>query len=169
LAQEGLFDTYQRTVYKLGELFQTDKPVHLFTVKVQSIGKPKLDEVTGTIKHVNAKIIVKKSPQNSVINANIEFLGRTVILSRQSGDCDLDDLANRLSREYSVRYPKESLKPDRIPKKGKVQHYVISDPQHFLDFLHLVKTKELEIFSREGENPFPQWLQWMKETNLGSK
>jgi len=161
---EAILEGFEKFAQKFSELYEEDRPVYLFSVEVDSI-EPQRDDIDPSrLKRGRAKIIVKEPSKNSVVTAVVEFRGNTLILSRVNGNCDLGEVGSRLHLEYSKKYPKESLKPDRVLERGRIRHYTVSNPAHFLDFLHLIHTiKGLDIYSRQGEHLIARLVEWNKE------
>ncbi len=165
MSEIELLHAFQKAVSKLGDLIEADKPVYLFTVRVEPI-EPQRDDVDHSLKRGKARILVKERSRNSAFNAIVEVRGRTLVLSRLNGEYDLADLAKRLDIEYSKRYPKERLKLDRVLKDGRVRHYIVTNPEHFFGFLHFIHNVPLEIYTQQGEHAMPKWIHWINEKNL---
>jgi hypothetical protein len=165
---EALLAGFEKFAQKFGELYDEDKPVYLFSLKVDSI-EPQRDDIDPIrLKRGKAKIIVKERSKVSSLIATVEFRGRTLILSRREGSCNVEDVAKRLSLEYGKKYPKESLKPDRVLEGGRVHHYSVSDPEHFLGLLHLIqRVNGLDIYSQQGEHMIQKMAEWLRTRREG--
>ncbi len=161
-------EEFQKYVRKFGELVIEDVPVHLFFLKVGKI-TPQKDDIDPTrLKRGKTMITVDEQSKKSSLLAIVEFRGRTLILSRKEGSFSVEQVAKKLSWEYGKKYSKESLKPDRVFEGGRVHHYTISDPGHFLDFLHWIKgVNGLDIASQQGEHVWHKMVEWLNKRPEG--
>jgi len=166
---ETLLEGYEKFVKKFGELVIEDVPMHLFTLKVGKITPQRDDFDPSRLKRGITVISVNERSKESSLKAIIQFRGRTLILSMKEGTFSIEDVAKRLSLEYGKKYPKENLKADGVFDGGRVHHYTVSDPGHFLDFLHWIREKKgLDIASQQGEHVWHQMAEWLRKRPDGT-
>ena len=79
--------------------------------------------------------------KQSKITAIIEFHGNGLTLTRTEGNCDTARVGYLMGLVYKALYPNRGNGLRLISRKenGTDAFYTLDDPQHFSDFLHLMK------------------------------
>jgi hypothetical protein len=122
------------------------------------------------LKRAVVSIETKEDSKEAQITAIIEFRGKGLTLSRTNGDCDVAQLAWRLSRFHFSRYRKAGLRILSPPDSHVLCDCTLENPQEFLDFLKLIHTNgglTVRVW-QETEQPF-HGIRQRESYKLGSK
>ena len=93
------------------------------------------------LKRATGSLSVAHDSKKSEFNWNLEFRGKTLILSRSDGNLGANWVVEALESDYHRRYGAEdALYPVATLNEGKVAHATVDDPQKFFEYLHLLKT-----------------------------
>jgi len=106
------------------------KPVSLDPVELEVL----------RLKRAVVSIDVKEDSKESQITAVIEFRGKGLTLSRIKGDCDVGQMAWRLSKYHFSRYGKAGFRIHSPPNSRELCDCTLENADQFLDFLHLIQT-----------------------------
>ena len=133
-----------------------DRPGYLFTIHVVSIAvqpdnlkenqpKPWTLEVLG-LKRAVIEMSVEKGDVTFGVAGILEFRGDHLTLTGKDSGKMVGDVAVSLGIEYQKRYQKEGLRILKTRENDRICDCTIWDPQHFLGFLHVIKTIPLDVF-----------------------
>jgi len=133
--------------------------IHVKKITVQpSKYKPvSLDPVELDILRLKRAVVpmdVKEDSKDAKITAIIEFRGKALTLSLTEGDCDVGQVAWRLSKFHYSRYGKAGLRILSPLKAGRLCDCTLENPDDFLNFLHLIQTNgglTVRVSEQRGE------------------
>ena len=115
-------------------------------------------------------IDVKEDTKVAQIAAIIEFRGKGLTLSVTDGDCDVGQVAWRVSKFHYSRYRKAGLRILSPPHAKKLCDCTLDNPEDFVSFLHLIQTNgglEIQVWDEKSSQDFGN--RHMESFKLGSK
>ena len=139
----------------------TYKPVSLEPVELEIL----------RLKRELVSLHVKEDSKDAEVTAVIEFRGKGLTLSLTEGDCDVGQVAWKLSKFYYSRYDKVGVKIHSPPYATKLCDCTLENPAQFADMLHLIRANgglKVDVWIEKSSQPFGRNSQ-METFKLGSK
>jgi hypothetical protein len=123
------------------------------------------------LKRAVVSMDIKEDSKEAKVTAVIEFRGKGLTLSLGEGDCDVGQLAWRLSKFHYSRYGKTGLRILSPPHATKLCDCTLENPEEFVNFLHLIQTNgglTVQVWNESSSGQFSGNRQ-MESFKLGSK
>lgn len=112
----------------------------------------------------------QEDSKNARVTAVIEFRGKALTLALTDGDCNVGQLAWRLSKFHFSRYRKQGLRILSPPGTEKLCDCTLDNPDEFVNFLHLIQTNGgLTVKVSEQRSPEYGGVGQVESFRLGSK
>ncbi len=104
-------------------------------------------------KRAIATMVVRDGLKESPVTAILEFRGDALTLTRPKEELvGCETVAHWLQDYYKKRYDREGLRIVGVHDEGRVVDCTVTDPEHFFRFLHLIKTRPLEVVTEIPES-----------------
>ena len=122
------------------------------------------------LKRALVSMDIKEDSNEAKITAVIEFRGKGLTLSLTEGDCDVGQVAWRLSKFYFLRYARVGVRIHSPPHARKLCDCTLENPDEFVSFLHLIQTNGVLTIQvwYEKSSDLPG-MRKMESFKLGSK
>jgi hypothetical protein len=77
----------------------------------------------------------------SELKAILEYRGRTLVLSRSKGNCDVRIIVEALASDFFDRYGDDGLVLVATREDQRICESTVKDPDEFLGYLHFIHTR----------------------------
>lgn len=122
--------------------------------KYQPISTKSVELEVLRFKRALASVIVDEDSKQSQLSLVVEFRGQALTLTRTDGECNVEQIAWRLSKYHNSRYGKSGLRIVSTRNNGRICDCTLENPDAFLGFLHLIKTAgglHVHVWSEPGQ------------------